>query len=357
MDLESLARSRGGYRRLLPFAWMLPTYYAAPPGQPVPVGGAPLVSLADPDLQARAQRLVNVLYWTAQTHADREGMSDPQTLKLFMAPELTFRKGAQAAPAATDPDFGAYPDGARYRLAEALHRAIGATPLLQDWLVAAGSLCSALPVADGAPPRLLNTGFLLRGARAQLDAAPPYLLLEKHYRPRPAASGPDRAGADQGLAERYELEPGRELDNLVTWDGMTQGLELGLDHAQQTLRNDMNSLGRVLGPDAPTAHLQVVVSCGMSIVDAAAAVKHGALVALADGHSSASQGWNEPRFQIGRYDEPRGTVAPLPADRFEFTELPRHDAYRIEYGQGRYAQLERRQGVWSAKGAIALLAV
>ncbi|RDZ29380.1 hypothetical protein DX914_09945 [Lysobacter silvisoli] len=358
MDLESLARGggRGAYRKLLPFAWMLPTYYAAPPGKPIPMGGAPLVSLPDPDLQARAQRLVNVLYWTAQTQASREGMSDAQILKLFMAPELAFRKGAQAASSATDSGFGGYAEDARYRLAEALYDAIGRSPLFQDWLVVAGSLCSAVPAADAAQASLLNTALVLRGARAQRDAAVPYVLLEKRYRPQPGASDSRRADADQSLGYRYTLDLGQGLDNLVNWDGLTQGFELGLDHAQQTLRNDMNYLGRVLGPNIPAADLQVIASCGMSIVDPSTAVKHGALVALVDGYCSASQDWREPRFQIGRYDEPRGAVAALPAEQFELTELPQHDGYRIDYGLGRYAQLGRRQGVWSAKAAIPLLA-
>src|SRR5262245_27160753 len=130
MDLETQLRTGayGGYTHVLPFAWMLPTYYATPPGKPQPAAGAPLLELSDPDLQARAQRLINVLYWTAQTYANSEGMQDPRTLKIFLAPEFAFRKGAQAEGAGNDPGFGAYADSARYELAEALYRAIRVAP-------------------------------------------------------------------------------------------------------------------------------------------------------------------------------------------------------------------------------------
>lgn len=356
MDLDTLVRGgagRGGYSHLLPFAWMLPTYYAAPAGKVIPSSGAPLLQLSDPDLQARAQRLINVLYWTAQCHSDLDGMVDEQTLKVFLAPEFLFRKGTQAVPAATDAGFGAYAEPTRYELAEALHGVIQGTPLFKNWLVVAGSLCIPLARRTG----LLNTAFMLRGQRAQMDASPPYVLMEKLYRPRlDDATAARLADADQSLASRYAFDPEQNLDNLIRWDGMTMGVELGLDHGQQTLRNDLNYLGRVHGPDAPGLDLQLIVSCGTSIIDPSCAVKDGGLVVLADGYHSASQASIEPRFQIGRYDARRGALVRLPSSDIVFSELPRGDDYQIDYMRGRYAQLGHRQGMWSCKAKIPLQA-
>ncbi|KRD34371.1 hypothetical protein ASE35_11730 [Lysobacter sp. Root916] len=354
MDLDTLVRGgagRGDYSHLLPFAWMLPTYYAAPAGKAIPSCGAPLLQLPDPDLQARAQRLLNVLYWTAQRHANLDGMVDEQTLKVFLAPEFLFRKGTQAATAATDAGFGAYPESLRHELAGALYSAINGTPLFKNWLLVAGSLCASLTQRRG----LLNTTFVLRGQRAQMDASPPYVLLEKLYRPRlDDAAAARLADADQSLASRYALDPEQSLDNLIRWDGMMLGVELGLDHGQQTLRNDMNYLGRVLGPEVPGLDLQLIASCGTSIIDPSCAVKDGGLVVLADGHHTASQASIEPRFQIGRYDAQRGVLVPLPSSDIVFSELPRGDDSQIDYMRGRYAQLGRRQGVWSCKAKIPL---
>lgn len=356
MDLDTLVRGgagRGGYSHLLPFAWMLPTYYASPAGKAVPSSGAPLLQLSDPDLQARTQRLLNVLHWTAQRHADLDGMVDEQTLKVFLVPEFAFRKGMQAVPTATDAGFGAYPEPTRHELAEALYRAIDGTPLFKNWLVVAGSLCASLTQYRV----LLNTAFMLRGQRAQMDASPPYALMEKLYRPRlDDAAAARLADADQSLASRYALDPEQSLDNLIRWDGMTMGVELGLDHGQQTLRNALNYLGRVHGPEASGLDLQLIVSCGTSIIDPSCAVKDGGLVVLADGYHSASQASIEPRFQIGRYDAQRGALVPLPSSDIVLSELPRGDDYQIDYMRGRYAQLGRRQGVWSCKAKIPLQA-
>lgn len=359
MELETLMRGgagNGGYRYLLPFAWMLPTYYATPPGKPIPANGAPRIDLSDPDLQARAQRLVNVLYWTAQTYAHINGTNDADTLKVFLAPEFLFRKGGHAIVPAADTGFGAYDHSTRYELTEALYSAINGTPLFENWLILAGSHCSALSTA-GAQADLLNTTILIRGRRARRDASVPYVLVEQHYRSRLDDSAVARlAGTDQSVAGRYGLNPSQHMDHMIRWDEMTLGVELGLNHGQQALSNELAHLSRALGPNVPRLDLQLVASCGASIIDPSCAVKDGALILLADGHSSAYPATIEPRFQIGRYDAARGIARPLPADALSFSEVPQDDAHRVDYMQGRYAQAGCRQGVWSCKAKLPMLA-
>lgn len=91
----------GGYTSVLPLSYMVPTFYPTPPGNVDPRSGAPRIRLDDPDLQARAQRLVNVLFWTATTLQNVEGMQDARTLKVFIAPEFYFRKASAKSPPVT----------------------------------------------------------------------------------------------------------------------------------------------------------------------------------------------------------------------------------------------------------------
>lgn len=348
----SLGAGAGGYTHLLPMAWMVPTFHATRPGASIPQSGAPLIQLQDPDLQARAQRLVNVLFWTAQNYSNHPGMQDARTLKVFIAPEFYFRKAAKED--AQEPTgFGAYPEHARYMLAEALYGAILDSPLFKDWTIFAGSICSALPQAGSRPRDLLNTGIVMRGARTTSDASVPYVLVDKRYLSNLDEQAAQRS-VDSSIPYAFRQAPGQDLDNLIHWDGMTLGVELGLDHGIQSTVNAMGEVSRVMGPDVPGPALQLVASCGMSIVDQGVAVRAGGLVFLVDGHSSIPRRLAEPRFRIGRFDAATATVAPLGEDRFRLTQLPAGDDYCVDYAQGRYAAAGRRQGVWSSLDRIPL---
>jgi len=333
---------------------MVPTFYPSAPGNAQPQSGAPLIQLADPDLRSRAQRMVNVLYWAAQTYATAPGMNDPGTLKVFIAPEFYFRCASpdevHDANFKLNTSFGSYPEDARSELAEALYGAIQNSPLFTDWVVVAGTVCSALPPVGGRM-NLLNTAIMLRGRRAVADASAPYVLMEKHY--ISPIDGPDKeshANQDPTTVYSFRLNPDQFLDNLIHWDGMNLGLEVCLDHAVQVLVNAVMRLQLSIGADARRPDLQLVTSCGMNVVPYALAVQDGGLVLLTDGLSRAGNGLPEPPFYVGRYDEATESVQFLnPATDFQFNELPDTGDYQVNYFHGLYARNGRRQGVWCGK--------
>lgn len=344
------------YTYLLPLSYIVPTFYPTPPGAPLPQDGAPRIELDDPDLRARAQRLVNVLYWTAATYQSQDGMNDASTLKVFMAPEFYFRKASaeevnwgEFSPGTS---FGSYPEQSRSALAEALYKAIKDSPLFKDWVIVAGSICSALPPSTDRPLSLLNTAIMLRGQRESPDGSVLYTLMEKHYISN--IDGPDtydHAHYDPSTVYAFHLNPDFGLDNLIYWDGMRVGLEVCLDHSQQVVSNTVGFLSKELGPAASTLDLQLVTSCGMSIVDEAVAVGDGSLVMLTDGYSRVGSGLREPIFQLGRRDARTGLTQPMGADNFRFTELPADPSYQVTYAGGLY---RGRQGVWTSSQKLVL---
>ncbi|MFL6680724.1 MAG: hypothetical protein ACJ8IK_20460 [Burkholderiaceae bacterium] len=360
MDITQylLGSNDNNYQSLLPFSYMVPTFYPVPPGDAQPQGGAPLIALDDEDLQARAQRLVNVLYWTATTYKDADGMSDSQTLKVFIAPEFYFRKASDAEAVSgqftRNTSFGSYPEDVRYQLAEALYDAIQTTPLFKDWVIVAGTVCSVLPeYADRL--NLLNTAIMLRGQRSAPDASVPYVLMEKHYISH--IDGPPQdwhANIDPTTVYSFTLNPDQELDNLIYWNRMMLGLEVCLDHSRQVVRNAVNQLRATLGPNMQPLNLQLVTSCGMSIVNQALAVEDGALVMLTDGYCAADDGLREPIFQLGRYDATAGAVTLVGPGNLQFQELPKIPSYQVHYAQGLYEHLGRRQGVWASTSKLPL---
>ncbi|MEO6278184.1 hypothetical protein [Roseateles sp.] len=355
MDLnQRLYGQRNRYTQLLPLSYMVPTFYPSAPGNAQPQAGAPLIQLADPDLQSRAQRMVNALYWAAQTFANAPGMHDPSTLKVFIAPEFYFRC---ASPDEVhdhefqrNTSFGSYPERARFELAEALYGAIQSSPLFADWVLVAGTVCSVLPPVDERM-NLLNTAIMLRGQRAAADASVPYVLMEKHYISN--IDGPpqgNHANLDPTTVFSFHLNPDQVLDNLIHWDGMTVGLEVCLDHALQVLVNAVNILQQSVGPDARQPDVQLVTSCGMNVVPYSVAVQDGGLVLLTDGMSHVADHLPEPPFYVGRYTEATMSVQFLnKLTDFQFQELPRTDDYQVNYFHGLYAANGSRQGIWCGK--------
>ncbi|HEY4093569.1 MAG TPA: hypothetical protein VGN46_18835 [Luteibacter sp.] len=349
------------YTSLLPFSYMVPTFYPTSPGNVQPMNGAPQVVLSDPDLQARAQRLANVLFWTAQTYRNQEGMQDDSTLKVFIAPEFYFRKASPSEVSAygfqLGTSFGSYPEASRQELAAALDMVVRGTPLFKDWTIVAGSICSALPRQNpGDRLNLLNTAIMLRGLRDTPDNSAQYVLMEKHYISNidgPSASA--HANQDPTTVYSFDLNPEQHWDNLIFWDGMSVGLEVCLDHSEQVVLNAVTELERMMGPAAGKLSLQLVTSCGMSLVDEAVAVVDGALVMLTDGMSQVASGLREPRFQVGRFDAETGVVTTFGNSEFDFQELPANASYQLlDYARGEYVSKKRRQGVWASKSPLPL---
>lgn len=349
------------YRSVLPLSYMVPTFYPTPPGTVQPQGNAPLVQLSDPDLQARAQRLVNVLYWTADTYSDHEGMTDRQTLKVFIVPEFYFRKAskkdARRGGFSSGTSFGSYPEASRYELAEALYDAIHQSALFNDWTIVAGTICSKLPRRADGRMNLLNTAIMLRGRRPAIDDSVPYIPMEKHYISNIDGPHPQlHANLDPTTTYSFHLNPDQHLDNLIYWDDMSVGLEVCLDHSMQVVKNAVSVVSQSLGPDKVSLDVQLITSCGMSIVDQAVAVRDGALVMLTDGMSYAGNHYPEPIFQVGRYNARAGRVDVLDASEFAFTPLPAESDYQLlHYAQGRYVELNRRQGVWIGNDPLPMI--
>jgi hypothetical protein len=348
------------YTSLLPMSYMVPTFYPTLPGSVQPEGLAPQITLKDSDLQARAQRLVNVLYWTAETYKNQDGMTDAGTLKVFIAPEFYFRKASDGevnnGSFLPGTSFGSYPENSRYELAEALYAAIHSSPLFKDWVIVAGSICSVLPLNSTGRMNLLNSAIMLRGPREVMDASVPYILMEKHYISH--IDGPEQsahANLDPSTTYSFQLNPDQHLDNIVYWDDMSVGLEVCLDHSKQVVSNAMNLISQTLGPRAATLDLQLVTSCGMSIVEQAVAVEDGALIMLTDGMSHWSRRFPEPIFQLGRYEAKTGRTQLIDNNQFQFSELPASAGYQVDYANGNYGRLGRRQGVWTSKKKLAIL--
>lgn len=356
---QRLFAPRDRYTRMMPLSYMVPTFYPTPPGAAQPQSGAPQIQLHNVDLQSRAQRMVNTLYWTAQTFAQSPGMADAQTLKVFMAPEFYFRCASPDEVSNREfrrnTSFGSYPEADRLALAQALLGALGESPLFRDWVIVAGSVCSLLPGVPGQRMNLLNTAIMLRGARAQPDGSEPYVLMEKHYISN--IDGPpqvNHANLDPTTVYSFRLNPDQFVDNLVYWDGMMVGLEVCLDHSQQVLVNAMNNLRFSVGPDVPPPDLQLVTSCGMDLVDQAVAVRNGGLVFLTDGMSHAGSGLQEPEFRLGRYIEDGPWIEEFGQETLQFQALPATADYQVDYFHGVYQQLGRRQGVWCGKQPLPL---
>lgn len=321
------------YSKLLFMSYAVPTFYPAQAGAVAAASGAPTLALSDPDLQARAQRFLNVLYWSANQFANKQGMTDSSTLKLFMAPEFYFRKATPQEAAsqqfALQTFYGSYPESSRYELAEALYGAIHGQPQFADWTVVSGTICSALPLSPS-PTRmdLLNTAIMMRGNRAQMDSSVPYILMEKHYISH--IDGPPQAwhaNLNPTSVFSFNLNPDQSLDNVIQWDGMTNGLEVCLDHSRAVLVDALVRLGVVLGPSVPRFDLQTVTSCGMDIVLPSVAVKNGGLVPLTDGMSHSVSGYPTPQTRLSRYQNYALNDIQQPA----LVQLPGGANYNVAY--------------------------
>jgi hypothetical protein len=333
-------------------SYVVPTFFPAIAGAVAATGGAPTINLADADLKARAQRMINVLFWAraaaaaSDSSAIKAALADASTLKVFIAPEFYFRKATPADGASgfdrTRNFWGSYPEEARYQLAEALYGAIQPQAAFKDWTVVAGTICSFS--AEPNPARLLNTALVLRGQRSTMDESVPYTLIEKHYFSWIDLDYRDanndlwnvRRSLTSVFSERKN--PDFVLDNLIRWDNMLQGVEVCLDHSESVLATGLRLLGTVF-PPAPTVNLQLVTSCGMSLNPLSAGVAEGGLMLLTDGMPTGGGG--PPRAQLARLDgtQPDGLATTQP---YVYQVLPSNDPNLYVTP----SQDARQQGIW-----------
>lgn len=336
------------YNKVLFMSYAVPTFYPTPSGPVAPIGTAPLVNLSNADLQDRAQRFVNVLYWTREKFKDHSGMTDDKTLKVFIAPEFYFRNSSIDEVNSFRFDmmtyWGSYPAELRYELAEAIYDVIHGQNEFKDWSIIAGTITSRLPGADESlsTEGLLNTTIFLRGKRDKMDESVPYILMEKHY--ISPIDGPPKewhANLNPGTVFSYELNPDQSLDNLIRWDDMMSGLEVCLDHYKGVLLDALTLLWNVVDPNYPPLDLQLVTSCGMDLGASNIVVKNGALALLTDGMSSRN--WpNTPLTQLGRFDR-NNLATPLQFYSLpELTVLPEGSDFRVTY-----PDYEGEQGIYA----------
>ena len=324
------------YQNLAFMSYAVPTFYPSPPGVVAPAGGAPAIQLADPDLEARAQRFLNVLFWTQAQYANRPWMSDDKTLKVFQAPEFYFRRATANevgnAQFSLANFYGSYPEASRYRLAEALYGAIHGRPEFADWTITAGTICSVLPITDPTRLDLLNTAIMMRGQRSTTDSSVPYILMEKHYISN--IDGPPatwHVNLNPTSVFSFQLNPDQSLDNIIRWDNMLTGLEVCLDHGLGVLSDAMIRLWSVFGPEIPRVDLQAITSCGMDIVQPHVAVRDGGLVLLTDGMSHQVSGYPTPISRLGRYVRQNNLFAVIDADLPALSVLPGGPNYNVAY--------------------------
>lgn len=323
------------YQNLAFMSYAVPTFYPSPAGVVQPASGAPAVALSDPDLQARAQRFLNVLFWTQQQFATQPWMADKKTVKFFQAPEFYFRRATPTEIGnqqfAVVNFYGSYPIDARYELAEALYGAIQGRADFEDWVVVAGTICAVVtPVT--LPFDLLNTAIIMRGRRAVADDANPYALMEKHYISN--IDGPPQtwhANLNPTSVFSFQLNPDQSLDNIIKWDDMLTGLEVCLDHSVGVLSDAAIRLWSTFGPDIPRVNLQTITSCGMDIIAQHVAVKDGGLVLLTDGMSHALQNYPTPRSRQTRYVRQGNLFTVIDATLPPLTVLPGGADYNVAY--------------------------
>ncbi|WAS95659.1 hypothetical protein [Nannocystis punicea] len=218
---------------------------------------------------------------------------DGTTLTVFVAPEFFFR-GPQ----------GAYP-------MEDVQRAIGLLQAMvaedrwKDWIFCFGTILGVSAPAIGSPPvidpttvkEVYNFSLIQKGGTAARGDAGARVVVKE------LKSGIDfiaGAATDDGLlwAAVEHLDPsrapgpGREQQRvnydgagIFDLDGITWGLEICLDH-------DGEAGGRLLNspqlPGAAEVQVQLVVSCGMSIVEENVVAKQGGYVFGCDGLGDAS---------------------------------------------------------------------
>lgn len=356
------------YTDVIFMSYAVPTFQPTPMGDPAAPEGVPEISLGNPDLQARAQRLVNVLYWAqerfSQGSTAMDGMQRTSVLKIFIVPEFYFRNGTQVEMSETgsfgprrnpdgtpaDPNqpydilHGSYPEKYREPLAAALHAAID-DDRFADWIVVAGTIFTYIDrFIDGVPAQL-NTAVLVRGPRSVADNAANWVLMEKHI--VSLIDGPNPFHhANQIVESRYhpDRNPEWSWDNVIQWDGMSIGVEVCLDHDQGILCRAIRGLRRVLIPPPAGLDIQLITSCGMVIDRRRIAVREGGLILLTDGMPQLRSAVETPVTEYARVVA-GGDVAELVNLGYPtppLNPLPDGTNYRVNYpnyrgGQGVYA--------------------
>lgn len=263
------------YNKIQFLAYVLDTGFGAADGSQVYLG------LADPaaDILARC-----ALMQRAMAAALPLAAPDADTLKVFMAPEFFFR-GVTGAYAMPDAIGNAGPRAGAVSAVSAL-QAMAADPTWANWLFVFGSIVgtAGLDPAHG-KQEVYNLTLIQAGGPDNAGEAGARVVLkewlsDKDFIVRPPTVGPDvmvplyhdavehMTPAEVGwfsTSDKLNCAIGSEVQRrnddgggIFSSCGVTFGVEICLDHAQQRLLNAQL-------PGAPQVQVQLVPSCGMDL--------------------------------------------------------------------------------------------
>ncbi|GAA2971573.1 hypothetical protein [Actinokineospora diospyrosa] len=244
------------------------------------------------DLASRGRTLCDVADWVATTSAS--ALADPDTLKVFVAPEFYFRYGGPSDPPEVLND--SYPDGEQLlpRLSEEILKPHFAAQGYSDWVIVAGSMF--WHKRGPAHPSYFNTTLVINGgpdtaltpqeraanadvrALATVGAATTNqksLMSNIDY-----AIGVDRSEWDASLNPMFRLS--FTDDEFWRWhvfaahgkagpqgQPLVFGLEVCLEHIVAYAGSDSDvGLLRTMEarvPDQPEVDVHLVTSCGMTL--------------------------------------------------------------------------------------------
>ena len=289
------------YNKIQLIAYHTPTLLGSPTTKPAAIVPPPkqIIALSNNDEKYRAMRMYQVLLWSA---TDQAVDTNPNTLKIFMAPEFYFKtpgaasKGGKRAAGA----FGAYSFNTMINILECLHT-IFTSPikgagkdLLKHWLIIPGTIVSDLPgdgksySSKGADNVYLNTAAVIKGEKGGLF----------HYIHKYFISGIDGPPIDKSISktqpyknvlEKLEQKGHDEFDSyFFKIDNVSFALDICLDHAQ----------GVSLYTAKEKVDIHLVTSCGMELIDKSIVSKVNGHAMICDGSPNPTS----PRSDVRKFN-------------------------------------------------------
>jgi hypothetical protein len=284
----------------------VPTVLPVPAGTAGPLYGAPPVDLADADLLPRAQRFVDLLYWSRQAFS---GTLASGALKVFVAPEGLFRRFVpdREDPTLFDPSAGQghYPPGTVEQLGRAVAQALPAEEW-GEWLVVAGA------IEQGDAPDRATNALISWGP---VGAKPRTRVLRERLEVPATPLQPQQVMAGHMAEPSRILRPLRWLDAWLHLPNLVVGIEATSSHDAGLLRESLAPISTALGTPPPSA-LQLVCSRARDLDPAQVVAVTGGLAVVCDGRFALdAQGRpslsDPPRVAVSKVGGYSGPVAAL----------------------------------------------
>lgn len=285
------------YNQLMFFAYEIETSFVAQPVNPGPLPHMPIPNAGhlSADSLFRLNMLAHAVNETlliaqANLHLTPD-INDPNTLKVFMAPEFFFRPyNCDPIPAGitdvahaeniynTDATKTAYALQTSYNYSElanitATLKNIFSDPRFQDWIIVPGSIFSRIDTPSGYA--YMNTTGIIKGGSTE---APSIFIHKCDISQLDGAPGRNAGIRDPDLGPILQTES-IEKARVFSCDGLTFGIEVCLDHAMHRLQTVLNNWQGT----RPAIDIQLLTACGMPINPAYAVVGQGGHVLRNDG--------------------------------------------------------------------------